>query len=66
MQREVVQLDMFDEAKPTTPSFSKPVEKTIAMSAPYWLAATEQMLTRPQRCRITKQTPYLTYIVNED
>jgi hypothetical protein len=66
MQRQVTQLDMFDEAKPTKPSFSKPVEKTIAISTPVWLAATEQMLTRPQRCRITKQTPYLTYIVNED
>lgn len=57
---------MFDEARPAKPSFGKPVEKTVAISQAAWLAATEQMLTRPQRCRITKQTSYLTYIINEN
>lgn len=65
MQRNVVQLDMFSEAKPAK-VVANSVEKTVAISKSSWLDATEQMLTRPQRCRITKQTPYLTYIVNED
>lgn len=65
MQKEAVQLDMFKADKP---AFSRIPEagKKIELPKEVWMSATEQMLTRPQPCRITKQGPYITYIINED
>ena len=65
MQREAVQLDMFESARPAV-SLLPETRKVIEQPAKVWLSATEQMLTRPQPCRITKQGFYITYIINED
>ena len=56
---------MFQEAKPAV-SLLPETRKVIEQPAKVWLSATEQMLTRPQPCRITKQGFYITYIINED
>ena len=65
VQREAVQLDMFEAERPAI-SLLPETRKVIEQPAKVWLSATEQMLTRPQPCRITKQGFYVTYIINEN
>ena len=56
---------MFEAERPAI-SLLPETRKVIEQPAKVWLSATEQMLTRPQPCRITKQGFYVTYIINEN
>jgi hypothetical protein len=61
-----MQLDLFG-AKIQPSSFNDLPRKIVDVKRQYsYQLCTEQQLSRPQPAKITKQGPYITYIINEN
>lgn len=61
-----MQLDLFG-AKPTKTKAKEEARKIVDQPKRFsYEDCTEQQLTKPQPAKITKQGPYITYIINEN